>query len=77
MAQTNLAMAQNEGKAVIFQLTADGVNLEPGESAANRAAEENKIDHVHVTIPLQPTVVLLVLDHTARVRPVMDILVQV
>ena len=53
------------------------MNLEPGESAANRAAVENKIDHVHVTIPLQPTVVLLVLDQTARGRPVMNILVQV
>ena len=77
MAQTNLAMAQNEGKSVIFQLTADEVTLDSGESAENRAAVENKIDHVHVTIPLQPTVVLLVLDHTARVRPVMNILVQV
>ena len=53
------------------------MNLELGESAANRVAVENKIDLVHVTIPLQPTAVLLVLDQTARVRPVMKSLVQV
>ena len=64
-------------KSVILQLTVDGVTLELGESAANLAAVENKIDHVHVTIPLQPKVVLLVLDQTARVRPVTKILVQV
>ena len=51
--------------------------MELGESAANRVAVENKIDLVHVTIPLQPTAVLLVLDQTARVRPVMKSLVQV
>ena len=51
--------------------------MELGEGAANRAEVENKIDHVHVTIPLQPTAVLLVLDQTARVRPVMKSLVQV
>ena len=51
--------------------------MDSGESAANRAAVENKIDHVCVTIPLQPTEVLLVLDQTARVRLVMKILVQV
>ena len=51
--------------------------MDSGESAANRAAVENKIDHVHVTIPLQPTVMLLVLDQTARVRFVTKILVQV
>ena len=58
-------------------MTPDGVTLEPGESAASRVEVENKNDHVHVTIPLQPTVVLLVLDQTARLRPVMKNLVQV
>ena len=53
------------------------MTLEAGESAASRVEVENKIDHVHVTIPLQPTAVLLVLDQTARVRPVMKSLVQV